>query len=369
MPFKIILFSISCIFIIGCSTKNKEIKTRDYFRVIQPIVMDTVHTSEYVADIQSIQNVEIRARISGYIESIQVDEGASVKKGQLLFTINSKEYKQALTKAKAMLRSAQAESKSARIELMNMKTLADKNIVSKSELEKMEARFDVANAKIDEAKSDVSNASLNISFTEIRAPFDGIINRIPNKIGSLVNEGLLLTSISNNQEVFAYFNVSEREYLDFISLKNKDKNKEVDLVLANNEIHKYKGTVETVDGEFDKSTGNIAFRARFENPDGILKHGSTGKIKLKNEVKKAMIIPQKSTFEIQEKTYVFIVDNNNIVHSKSITPLLRLPNFYVIDKKGFSKKLNVLYEGIQNVKNGDKINVKKESLKAILSNQ
>lgn len=369
MTFKILLFSLSCIFITGCSTKNKKIETQEYFTVIHPIVTDTTHTSEYVADIQSIQNVEIRARVSGYIESIHVDEGASVKKGQLLFTINSKEYKQALTKAKAMLRSAQSESKSAHIELMNMKTLEEKNIVSKTELEKMEAKFDVTIAKIDEIKSEVLNASYNVSLTEIRAPFDGIINRIPNKIGSLVNEGLLLTSISNNQEVFAYFNVSEREYLDFISLKNKDKNKDVELVLANNEIHKYKGTVETVDGEFDKSTGNIAFRARFENPDGILKHGSTGKIKLKNELQKAMIIPQKSTFEIQEKTYVYIIDKDNIVHSKCITPLLRIPNLYVIDQKGFSKNLYILYEGIQNVKNGDKINVKMESLKAILSNQ
>jgi membrane fusion protein (multidrug efflux system) len=369
MKTKFMLLSVCTFFLFACSTEKKEMTEVNTFPIINPIVMDTVYTNEYVADIHSVQNVEIRARVSGYIESIHVDEGKQVKAGQVLFNISSKEYEQALIKAKATLRSAEAEAKTANVELLNIKILVEKKIVSKSELEKAEAIVDATQGKIDEAKSDIANASLNLSLAEIKAPFDGVINRLPNKIGSLINEGTLLTTISNNNEVFAYFNVSEREYLDFISLKNKNKNKEVELVLANNEIHKYKGVVETVDGEFDKSTGNIAFRARFENPQGILRHGSTGKIKLKNEVKKAMIIPQKSTFEIQEKTYVFIVDNNNIVHSKSITPLLRLPNFYVIDKKGFSKKLNVLYEGIQNVKNGDKINVKKESLKSILSNQ
>lgn len=351
------LVSVCTFLLVACSSE-KEVKTKqETFPVIHPIVMDTVYTNEYVTDIHSVQNVEIRARVSGYIEAIHVDEGKNVKAGQILFNISNKEYKEALVKAKATLRSAEAEAKSANVELLNIKILVDKNIVSKSELEKAEAVVEATHAKIDEAKSDVTNASLNLSLTEIRAPFDGLINRIPNKIGSLIDEGTLLTSISNNKEIFAYFNVSEREYLDFISLKNSDKKNEVTLVLANNEIHKQKGIVETVDGEFDKTTGNIAFRARFSNPDGILRHGSSGKIRLKNEVRNAMIIPQKATFEIQEKTYVFVVDENNIVRSKSFIPKLRLPNLYVIENRGFSKNDKIVYEGIQNVKNGDKITV------------
>jgi membrane fusion protein (multidrug efflux system) len=245
--------------------------------------------------------------------------------------------------------------------------LVDKNIVSKTNLELAQSKLDAANAKVEEAKSDEANALLNLSFTEIKAPFDGIINRIPNKIGSLIDEGTLLTSISDNQEVFAYFNVSEKEYLDFIS-KPKQEKQQVELVLVNGQMHKQKGVVETIDGEFDKTNGNIAFRARFSNPDGILKHGSSGKVRLRNELKNAMIISQKSTFEIQEINYVFVVDKDNVVHMKSFVPKFRLPSLYVVES-GLLPTDIIIYEGIQRVKEGDKIIPQQISGKEMLSQQ
>ncbi len=156
--------------------------------------------------------------------------------------------------------------------------------------------------------------------------------------------------------------------MDFIALKNSDKKNEVTLVLANNELHKQKGFVETVDGEFDQTTGNIAFRARFPNPEGILKHGSSGKIRLRNELKNAMIIPQKSTFEIQEKTCVYVVNKKNIIQMRTVVPSLRLPNFYVIES-GLTRNDRILFEGIQNVKEGDKITPQSVSKKELLSAQ
>lgn len=342
------------LFISACTSQKEQSNTPETFSVTSPVVMDTAYTNEYVADIHSIQNVEIRARIKGYIEAIHVDEGKYVKAGQLLFSISSKEYKEALIKAKAFLKSAVAEAKTAEVDIQNVKTLVTKNIVSKTELELAQSKLDAANAKIEEAESDVANASLNLSFTEIRAPFDGILNRIPNKTGSLIDEGTLLTSISDNKEVFAYFNVSEKEYLDFIAKKNTDEKSEVVLLLANSQPHKYKGVVETVDGEFDKTTGNIAFRARFANSEGILKHGSSGKIRLKNKLKDAIIIPQKSTFEIQEKIYVFTVDKNNTVQMKCVVPKYRLSSLYIIES-GLLPTDKLIYEGIQRVKEGDVI--------------
>jgi RND family efflux transporter MFP subunit len=352
----------------ACSPKTEETKAEEKFRVMNPIQMDTVYTNEYVADIHSIQNIEIRARVKGYIEAIHVDEGKPVKAGQLLFNISGKEYKEALTRARASLKSAIAEAKAAEVDLQNVKVLVDKNVVSKTEQELTQAKLDAANAKIEEAKSDEANALLNISFTEIKAPFDGIINRIPNKVGSLIDEGTLLTSLSNNLEVFAYFNVSEKEYLDIISAKGSNEKKEVSLLLANSHLHPQKGYVETVDGEFDKTTGNIAFRARFSNPDGILKHGSSGKVRLKNELKNALLISQKSTFEIQEKTYVFVVNKDNTVEMKSFVPKCRLSDFYVVES-GLTSTDRVIYEGIQNVKEGDKIIAEPISGKAIFAQQ
>jgi membrane fusion protein (multidrug efflux system) len=353
--------------ITACSSEKETKSKEEKFSVTTPIVMDTVYTNEYVADIHSVQNVEMRARIKGYIEAIHVDEGKMVKAGQLLFSISNKEFKEALIRAKATLKSTIADAKAAEVDLQSSKTLVDKNIVSKTNFELAKSKLDAANAKVEEAKSDEANALLNLSFTLIKAPFDGIINRIPNKVGSLIDEGTLLTSISDNKEVFAYFNVSENEYLDYIS-KPKQNKQQVELVLVNGELHKQKGVVETIDGEFDKTNGNIAFRARFSNPDGILKHGSGGKVRLRNELKNVMIISQKSTFEIQEINYVFLLDKDNVVHMKSFIPKFRLPSLYVVES-GLLPTDKILYEGITRAKEGDKIIPQQISGKEMLSQQ
>jgi RND family efflux transporter MFP subunit len=349
----VLLFSIAVGF--AACTTHKESKTEaGKFPVTSPLAMDTTYTSEYVAEIQSLQNVEIRAKIKGYIEKIYVDEGKPVKAGQTLFSINSQEFQKELLKARAMIKTAIAETKTAELELQTAKTLFGKNIVAKSEFEKAQANVEAANAKVEEAKAAEESANINVALAEIKAPFDGIINRIPFKTGSLIDEGTLLTTLSNNKEVFAYFNVSEKEYLNFANEKRNDAKNNISLLLANGQTHKYKGTVETIEGEFNKSTGNIAFRAKFPNPDLLLKHGSSGKVQLTNEIKDALLIPQKTTFEIQDKFYVFVVDQNNVVKQRNIVIRQRLPHLYVIES-GLSSTDKIIYEGIQNVKEGDKI--------------
>jgi RND family efflux transporter MFP subunit len=249
----------------ACSSENEsKTLTLETFPVVHPTLLDTVYTKEYVAQIQSIQNVELRARINGFIDKIHVDEGKTVQAGQLLFTIANQQLREDLLKADAQLKNALAEAKVATMELNSTRTLAEKNIVGQSVLEMAEAKAEAIRAKIDEARSAVSSAKLNIAWTQVKAPFSGIINRIPNKTGSLVEEGTLLTTISDNKEVFAYFNVSEKEYLD--NLNKLEKGDEVTLLMANNQAHAAKGKIETVESEIDKNTGSIAFRARFPNP-------------------------------------------------------------------------------------------------------
>jgi RND family efflux transporter MFP subunit len=209
-------------------------------------------------------------------------------------------------------------------------------------------------AKVEEAKANEAQATLHLSFAEIKAPFDGIINRIPNKIGSLIEEGTLLTTISNNKEVLAYYNVSEKDYLDYVSSKEDQHAKEVSLILTNGALYPHSGIIETTESEFDKNTGNIAFRAKFPNPEQILKHGGSGKVLVKTNLKQAILIPQKSTFEIQGNTYVFMVDKENKVHMQKIVPAYRLSQLYVISS-GISAGEKFIYEGIQRVKEGDKI--------------
>jgi membrane fusion protein (multidrug efflux system) len=195
---------------------------------------------------------------------------------------------------------------------------------------------------------------VHLSFTEIRAPFAGTIDRLPLKIGSLVDEGELLTSLSDNSQMFAYFNVSEPEYLDY-EMNVKDRaNSKVRLLLANNHPLKYGGTVETVESEFNNETGNIAFRARFPNPDKLLKNGETGKVQMTVPLHDALIIPQKATYEIQDKKYVFVVDKSGVVKSKNIIVSGEMPDLYVV-ASGISENDRILLEGVQKVKDDNRI--------------
>ena len=336
----LLLFFITLVSFSACHSKQEQTSEAGKYPVTTALVSDTSFTKEYVAEIQSLQNIEIRAKIKGYIESIQVDEGQLVKTGQILFTIGPKEYEAELLKAKA-------NRKTAELEMQNIKKLTEKNIVSQTEL-------DVAEAKLEEAKAEEGLAELYVSYTKVIAPFSGTIDRLKFKVGSLIDEGTLLTTLSDNKEVFAYFNLSESEYLDYKS-RTIDKGKNIaSLVLANNQPHLYPGVVEAVAGEFDKNTGSIAFRAKFPNPDLLLKQGETGKVQLKTDLKNALIIPQKATFEVQDRIYVYVVDKNNVVQARNISIKQKIPNLYVIES-GLSASDTFLLEGIQNVKEDEKI--------------
>lgn len=357
--------------IVSCaSTEKKTTEKTEKFQVIKPMLVDTVYQEEYVAEIHALQNVEIRTRVKGFIEHIHIDEGKAVAAGQLLFTLSSRSFKEDLLKANAQLKSATADLKAMEVELKNTKSLVEKNIVSKTELEMVQAKKEAVQAKIDEANSAIAMAKLNLSFTEVRAPFSGVINRIPNKRGSLVEEGTLLTIISNNKEVFAYFNLSESDYLNYIAAGKTEKFKTAELLLANNSVYNHTGTIEISESEFDASSGNIAFRARFPNPDALLKHGGNGKIIITKPLKNAMLVPLRSTFEIQDKVFVFAVDEKNKAVQKTIVPKMRIPHYYVVER-GISKDDKIVYEGVENVKDGDAINpqlIESESEKYISKN-
>jgi membrane fusion protein (multidrug efflux system) len=336
----------------GC-THKKEDKEESYkYTVTTALKIDTTFTKEYVSQIKSVRNIEIRAQEKGFLQNIYVDEGQAVKAGQLLFRIMPKVYE-------AEYQKAQAETRASEIEVQNTKVLSDKNIVSKNELA-------VAQAKLDQARAEASLAKVHLGFTEIRAPFDGTIDRIPLKLGSLVDEGALLTSLSDNSQMFAYFNVSEPEYLDYQTNVKGRADNNVSLLLANNELLKYKGDVETIESEFDNETGNIAFRAKFPNPDRLLRNGETGKVRMTVPLKDALIIPQKATYEIQDKIFVFVVGNKGVVRSQAITIAGEMPDLYIVSG-GLSLTDKILVDGVQKVKDDDKINTEYRAPREIIS--
>ena len=354
-----LLLIIVAVAVASCTgdAKDHVVEQHPFIPVTQVVTRDTVVDREYVSDINAYRKTEIRGRIQGYLEQIYVDEGQEVKEGQLLFRINSDEFNAQLREEKAMLASAEAEARTAQLQLEQVKLLAEKNVISKTELEVARANRAAYSAKVEEAQSRVASASLKLQYTSIRAPFDGTIDRIPFKVGSLIDEGSLLTTVSDTRYVYAYYTVSEAEYLSYMHRKVQQKSIDSDaatLILADGSVHPQKGKIETMDGEFESTTGTIAFRALFPNPEKILKHGASGKVRLETTLKDAVIVPQKATFEIQDKTYVYVVDQNNEVKMQSITPKLRFSHFYIVEE-GVAPGDKVVYEGIQDMKDGMKI--------------
>jgi len=335
----------------SCNHHNEEKEEEVNFLVTSPLKIDTSITREYVCQIHAIQHIEIRALEKGYLQNIYIDEGQFVKKGQIMFQIMPLIYN-------AELQKAQAEVNFVEIEYQNTKLLSEKNVVSPNELA-------LAKAKLDKAKAEMSLAQTHLLFTEIRAPFDGIIDHFQVRLGSLINEGDLMTTLSDNSEMWVYFNVPEAEYLNYKTNSVSENLLKVNLLMANNQIFKYSGEVRAIEADFNNETGNIAFRATFPNPEKLLRHGETGNIEMKIPLKNAIIIPQKATYEVLEKKYVFVVDKNNVVHSREITIASEMPDLYIV-KNGLSENEKILLEGIRKVKDNDKITFRYEDPKTVL---
>jgi len=311
----------------------------------------------YVADIQAVRNIELRSKVSGYLANIYVDEGQFVKTGQVLFKLADDEFKAEIARANAVCNTLKAEARIAEVEYGRVKTLVDKNIISTSELQLADSKLKAAVAKTEEAAFNLKNAQHKLSYTNICAPFDGIIDRIPLKNGSLINEGMLITTISDISSVYAYFNISENEYLEYQRSLKEDSDPKMSkarLILANGHKYEQEGKIETVVGEFEPGTGSIAFRAKFPNPGLLLKHKATGKVQLPQDAENAIVIPQKAAFEIQDNIYVFAVDATDTVRTRRFVPAGRVGDYYIV-ASGINEGERIIYEGIQNLKDGMKI--------------
>ncbi|MBS3913554.1 MAG: efflux RND transporter periplasmic adaptor subunit [Bacteroidetes bacterium] len=347
---KIIFMLSAVILITACNHKEVEKEEDTTFLVSSPLLKDTFIYKEYVCQIRSIQHIELRALEKGYLQDIYVDEGQMVKKGQLMFQIKPVIYA-------AEMQKAQAEVEFAEIEYQNTKLLADKNVVSPNELA-------LVKAKLSKAQAELALSKAHLGFTEIRAPFDGIMDRFNVRLGSLIDEGELLSTLSDNSKMWVYFNVPEAEYLNYTTRTNI-RDIKVNLEMANHEMFDYQGTVETIEADFNNETGTIAFRATFPNPKRILRHGETGNILVPVNLKNAIIIPQKATFEVLDKKYVYVVGKDNVVRSQQITIGAEMPHLYVITE-GLNETDKILIDGLRKVKNNEKIKYSFEDPKKVL---
>ncbi|HZX74694.1 MAG TPA: efflux RND transporter periplasmic adaptor subunit [Cyclobacteriaceae bacterium] len=369
------LSSLYLLFLIGssywftaCSSSSETVtQSPATIPVMKLETKDVFVPQTYIADIEAVQFVEIRSKVQGHLEKALVDEGQSVKKGQVLFTIDAQSYKVAVSNAEANLKKAISELKSIDLEIDRLSYMVDKAVISKAELEAAKSRKDAAIAVVDEQKMILSDAQINLSHTQVRAPFDGVIDRIPLKLGSLIDNGMLLTSISDTKDFFAYFKVTENEYLEFMRNQkqnpNEAKQTEVTLLLSDGSVYPHKGRVETMEGEFDKETGSIAFRARFANPDKLMKHGASGNIQMMKKYSNVALVPQKSSFEIQDRNYVYVVDKHDTVRATSFEPLERYEQYYLTKELGNGQR--IVFEGVQSMRDKTKIQPSEPDMKKL----
>jgi membrane fusion protein (multidrug efflux system) len=296
----------------------------------------------------------------GYLEEILVKEGQAVKAGEVMFRILPTLYK-------AEYDAEVAEVRLAQIKLDNTKKLFEQRVVSIQDVRLHEAELAKAQAKMELAKA-------KYNFTVVRARFDGIVDRLQEQLGSLIKERDILTTLSDNSVMWVYFNVPEARYFEYKALESKayqykalqGKSKDnsqllelmdsrIELRLANGHMFNYSaGNIVTVEGQFDNTTGNIPFRADFPNPDGLLRYGQTGTVLIHKPLKNAVVIPQRATFEILDKRYVYVIDKDNVVHQRPITIQHELEDIFVIES-GVDLSDKIVLDGVQQVHDGQTV--------------
>jgi membrane fusion protein, multidrug efflux system len=318
---------------------HEEKEEKSKLIVTRPLKQDTVVKREYVCQIHSRSNIEVRAMERGYLETSFVKEGQRVKAGDPMFKILPLLYQ-------AELKRAEAEAQLVRVEYENTKRLTESKVVSDTELA-------MVKVKLEKAQAEVNVAEAHLGFTDIKAPFPGLIDRLRLRPGSLVDEGDLLTTLSDNSEMWVYFNVPEAEYLDYATEEQSEERKIVGLKMANGKLFANQGRVNVIEAEFNNETGTIPFRADFPNPDGLLRHGETGNIQMKKLVKGAVLIPQKATFEILDHHYVFIVGKDDVLVQQRIHISEEVEDLFIVSE-GLKEDDKFILEGIRHAKSGEK---------------
>jgi membrane fusion protein (multidrug efflux system) len=377
--------------------RHKEHAEHEHHKIVatSPMIRDVVLTQQYVCQIRSRRHINVCALQNGYIEEVAIKEGQAVKQGDVLFKIMPTLYQ-------ARLEAELAEAQLAQLEFNNTKKLFEDKVVSSQEVALQQAKLDKANAK-------AKLAAAELNFTIVRAPFDGIVDRLEQQLGSLVKEGEVLTTLSDNSVMWVYFNVPETRYLEYmaetgrggppvvstnqqtgkigggaahapqkgnnpgndaihaVSAKSQESS-DIELVLANGKKYPFKGVIGAIEAKFNNETGNIPFRADFPNPNGLLRHGQTGTVLIHRTVKNALVIPQRATFEVLDKQYVFVIDKDNVVRQRPIVVQNELDDIFVI-KSGLEPKDRIVLDGVRQVHDGSHVKCEFRQPEVALANQ
>ncbi|MEH6682777.1 MAG: efflux RND transporter periplasmic adaptor subunit [Sediminicola sp.] len=354
-------FLLGLFLLIGCKEEEKE----DLGLPLPVITLKEVSAAkafQYLGSIEGVEDVDIRPQVDGILEKIYVDEGDYVEKGQPLFKINQQPYMEDLKNAMANVDLESAKLRKAKTELDRLQPLIDNEVISPVQQKTAQADYEVAQSSLERAQAQAANVKIKLDFTIIKASVSGFIGRIPKSEGNVVKQtdSEPITVLSNVDDIYVYFSMSESDYLYYERMKNDSTSKrmssKVKLVLADGSVYDKSGIVDATSGQINRSTGSISLRAKFANPDTLLRSGNTGKVLMEQIFPKALLIPQGATTSIQDKRFVYALKPDNTVERREIEIEGRSGKSYIISGKGLMPDDRIVISGLDKLTDGIKVN-------------
>lgn len=361
---KIALWVLTAVVLTSCGSKSNQMGEAS-----NDFAVETVQTTSadletsYPATIKGMQDIEIRPKVSGYLVKLLVDEGATVRKGQPLFLIDSEQYRAAVKAAQAQIRVCRANIATQKLTVDNKRMLFKQNIISSYDLKMAENTLASYEAQLASAEAQLQSAQDNLNWCTVTSPADGVVGSIPYRVGSLVSASSAepLTTVSNIAKMYVYFSMTEKQLLALtreaggVNAAIK-KMPSVSLKLSDGSTYSQSGTISTVSGVIDSSTGSVQMRATFDNAQHILRSGGTGSILVPTHATDAIIVPQSATFDVQDKKFVYVVNNDKTVATREITVLPQNNGQTYVVASGLRSGDRIVVDGVNQLKNGQKIN-------------
>lgn len=361
---KIALWVLTAVVLTSCGSKSKQMGEASNDFAVETVKTTTADLkTSYPATIKGMQDIEIRPKVSGYLVKLLVDEGSTVRKGQPLFLIDSEQYRAAVKAAKAQVKVCKANIATQKLTVENKRMLFKQNIISSYDLQMAENTLTSYEAQLAAAQAQLQSAQDNLSWCTVTSPADGVVGSIPYRVGSLVSaqSAEALTTVSNISKMYVYFSMTEKQLLALtreaggINAAIK-KMPAVSLVLSDGSTYSQSGTISTVSGVIDSSTGSVQMRATFDNAQHVLRSGGTGSILVPTHSNDAIMVPQSATFDVQDKKFVYVVNNDKSVATREITVLPQNDGQTYVVASGLRSGERIVVDGVNQLKNGQKIN-------------
>lgn len=361
---KIALWVLTAVMLTSCGSKSNKMGEASNDFAVETIQTTTADLkTSYPATIKGMQDIEIRPKVSGYLVKLLVDEGATVRKGQPLFLIDSEQYRATVKAAKAQIRVCRANIATQKLTVDNKRMLFKQNIISSYDLKMAENTLASYEAQLAAAEAQLQSAQDNLRWCTVTSPADGVVGSIPYRVGSLVSgqSAEALTTVSNISKMYVYFSMTEKQLLALtreaggVNAAIK-KMPAVSLVLSDGTTYSQSGTISTVSGVIDPSTGSVQMRATFDNAQHILRSGGTGSILIPTHASDAIMVPQSATFDVQDKKFVYVVNADKTVATREITVLPQNNGQTYVVASGLRAGERIVVDGVNQLKNGQKIN-------------